>query len=123
MNTEIKYRLMKMLEANPNLTQRQMAEQMGLSLGKFNYCIKGLVNAGIVRIDRFKTSDNKAGYIYLLTPKGINEKARITANFLKRKLNEYDEIKREIDTLRKEVEQNQLPDFKLQTEDWRLPTW
>ena len=103
MGTEINYRLLKLLEQNPNLTQRQMAEEMGLSLGKFNYCLKGLVKAGIVRIDRFKTSDNKAAYLYLLTPKGINEKTKITSSFLKRKLDEYEKIRLEIEGLRKEV--------------------
>ena len=64
-NTEIRYRLLKLLESNPNLTQRQMAEEMGFSLGKFNYCLKELVKKGIVKIERFTSSDNKAGYLYL----------------------------------------------------------
>ena len=105
-NTEIRYRLLKLLENNPNLTQRQMAEKMGLSLGKFNYCLKELAKKGIVKIERFTTSDNKAGYVYLLTPRGINEKARITASFLKRKLDEYKEIKQESELLQREVEQS-----------------
>ena len=67
-NPEINYRLLKLLEQNPNLTQRQMAEEMGLSLGKFNFCLKELVKKGSVRVKRFKSSDNKAGYLYLLTP-------------------------------------------------------
>ena len=104
-STEIRYRLLKLLENNPNLTQRQMAEEMGLSLGKFNYCIKELAKKGIVKIERFTTSDRKAAYMYLLTPRGIEEKARITAGFLKRKLGEYEEIKQEIKSLQKEVEQ------------------
>jgi EPS-associated MarR family transcriptional regulator len=102
-STEIRYRLLKLLEKNPNLTQRQMAEKMGLSLGKFNYCLKELAKKGIVKIERFTTSDNKAGYIYLLTPKGIQEKTRITANFLKRKMDEYEQLKKEIRELRQEV--------------------
>jgi len=104
METEINYRLLKLLEANPNLTQRQMAEEMGLSLGKFNYCLKELVKKGIVKIERFTTSNNKAGYMYVLTPQGINEKARITVNFLKRKMNEFEKIKQEIEALKEEVE-------------------
>ncbi|GAH09547.1 unnamed protein product, partial [marine sediment metagenome] len=72
-----------------------MAREMGLSLGKFNYCIKGLVKTGIVKIERFKTSENKAAYIYLLTPKGIKEKVRVTSSFLKRKIDEYERIKQE----------------------------
>lgn len=115
MDTEIKYRLMKLLEANPNLTQRQMAEEMGLSLGKFNYCLKELVKKGIVKIDRFTSAQNKAAYMYILTPKGINEKARITTNFLKRKLLEFEEIRQEIESLKQEVEQTS--NARLLTED------
>ena len=105
---EICYRLLKLLDDDPNLTQRQMAEKMCISLGKFNYCLKELVKKGIVKIERFTTSDRKAAYIYLLTPRGINEKARITASFLKRKLHEYEEIKQEIEKLKKEVEAETL---------------
>jgi EPS-associated MarR family transcriptional regulator len=102
--TEIRYRLLKLLENNPNLTQRQMAEKMGLSLGKFNYCIKELAKKGIVKIERFTTSDRKAAYMYLLTPRGIEEKTRITANFLKRKMAEYEQLKKEIRELSREVD-------------------
>ena len=102
-STEIRYRLLKLLENNPNLTQRQMAEKMGLSLGKFNYCIKELAKKGIVKIERFTTSDRKAAYMYLLTPRGIEEKTRITANFLKRKMAEYEQLKKEIRELTQEV--------------------
>lgn len=103
--TEINYKLLKLLAANSNLTQRQMAAEMGLSLGKFNFCLKELVKAGIVKIDRFTTSDNKAGYMYLLTPRGVEEKTKITANFLKRKMQEYEKIKQEIVILKQEVNQ------------------
>ena len=102
-STEIKYRLIKILESNPKLTQRQMAEEMGVSLGKFNYCLKELVKSGLVKVERFKTSSNKVAYLYLLTPKGINEKARITTRFLERKLDEYERIKQEISVLREEI--------------------
>lgn len=102
-STEIRYRLLKILEKNPNLTQRQMAEKMGLSLGKFNYCLKELAKKGIVKIERFTTSDHKAAYMYLLTPRGIEEKTRITANFLKRKMAEYEQLKQEIRELTQEV--------------------
>jgi len=101
---EIRYRLLKLLGDDPNLTQRQMAGEMGLSLGKFNYCLKELVKKGIVKIERFTTSDNKAGYMYILTPHGIEEKAKITVRFLKRKMNEYEKIKQEIKKLKVEVE-------------------
>jgi EPS-associated MarR family transcriptional regulator len=105
MDTETRYRLLKLVESNPNLTQREMAAEMGLSLGKFNYCLKELVKKGIVKIDRFTSSDNKAAYMYILTPHGIEQKAKITARFLKRKMKEYEEIKHEIETLKQEVEQ------------------
>jgi EPS-associated MarR family transcriptional regulator len=105
MDTETRYRLLKLVESNPNLTQREMAAEMGLSLGKFNYCLKELVKKVIVKIDRFTSSDNKAAYMYILTPHGIEQKAKITARFLKRKMKEYEEIKHEIETLKQEVEQ------------------
>jgi EPS-associated MarR family transcriptional regulator len=109
MEPEIRYRLLKLLEKNPNMTQRQMAGEMGLSLGKFNYCLKELVKKGIVKIDRFTTSDNKAGYMYVLTPHGIEEKAKITVSFLRRKMKEYEEIKNQIKELAGEVDQLQPP--------------
>jgi EPS-associated MarR family transcriptional regulator len=102
-STEIRYRLLKLLENNPNLTQRQMAEEMGLSLGKFNYCLKELAKKGLVKINRFTSSENKAAYMYLLTPHGIEQKAKITASFLHRKMAEYEQLKKEIQELRQEV--------------------
>ncbi|MHB8789311.1 MAG: MarR family EPS-associated transcriptional regulator [Desulfobulbaceae bacterium] len=103
MSTEIHYHLLKILENNPNLTQRQMAEEMGLSLGKFNYCLRELVKKGIVKIERFKSSDNKAAYMYILTPHGMEQKTKITASFLKRKMTEYELLKQQIDELSQEV--------------------
>ena len=105
---EIRYRLFKLLDDDPNLTQRQMAEKMGISLGKFNYCLKELVKKGFVKIDRFTSSDNKAAYMYILTPHGVEQKAKITVNFLKRKMNEYERIKQDIEEIRKEVEKLQI---------------
>ena len=101
---EIRYRLFKLLDDDPNLTQRQMAEKMGISLGKFNYCLKKLVKKGFVKINRFTSSQNKAAYMYILTPQGVEQKAKITVNFLKRKMNEYKKIKQEIEELKKDVE-------------------
>lgn len=103
MNQETNYRLLKLVEQNPNLTQRQMAGKMDISLGRFNYFLKELVKKGFVKIDRFTSSDNKAAYIYLLTPRGIEEKARITDRFLQRKMQEYKAIKQQIEELRQEV--------------------
>ena len=105
MNSEINYRLLKLPEKNPNLTQRQMAEEMGLSLGKFNYCLKELVKKGIVKIERFKTSDNKAGYMYVLTPRGIEERVIIATLFLKRKMKEFEDIKQQINELNGELKE------------------
>ena len=93
-NTEIRYRLLKLLENNPNLTQRQMAEEDGPQPGKVQLLPQRAGKKGYRKSQRFTTSDNKAGYVYLLTPRGINEKARITASFLKRKLHEYEQLKR-----------------------------
>lgn len=107
MQPEINYKLFKILEDRPNLTQRQMAKETGVSLGKFNYCLKELVKEGFVKVDRFTSSDNKAAYLYLLTPKGIEEKARVTHGFLKRKMAEFQEIKKQIEELRQEMSKDQ----------------
>ena len=93
----------EILEANPEFTQRQMAREMGISLGKFNYCLKELVKKGFVKVDRFTSSDNKAAHMYLLTPRGIEEKARVTHRFLKRKMAEFEEIRIQIEELKKEI--------------------
>ena len=101
---EIRYRLFKLLDDDPNLTQRQMAEQMGISLGKFNYCLNELVKKGFVKINRFKSSDNKAAYMYILTPRGVEEKSKITIRFLKRKMQEFEKIKQQIKEISMDVE-------------------
>lgn len=100
---EIRYRLLKMLAA-PQLTQRQLSAKMGISLGKVDFCMTQLVKKGLVKIDRFKKAKSKAGYIYNLTPHGIEEKARLTLNFLRQKQQEYEEIKRVIEELTQEAE-------------------
>lgn len=103
MQQEINYKLLKILEDRPNLTQRQMAKEMNISLGKFNYCLKALIKKGVVKVDRFTSSDNKAAYIYLLTPKGIEEKAKITQRFLSHKMAEFEEIRVQIEELKNEI--------------------
>jgi EPS-associated MarR family transcriptional regulator len=103
MNTEIRYRLLKLLQQTPNLTQRQMAGEMGISLGKFNYCLRELVKKGMVKVERFTSSENKAGYMYILTPHGIEQKTKITTAFLLRKMQEYEQIKKEIHALSQEI--------------------
>lgn len=97
------YRVMRMLEENPDLTQRELAEKLGVSVGGLNYCLKALTEKGLVKMQNFANSKNKFGYVYVLTPRGIAEKAKLTGNFLKRKLEEYEALKAEIETLTTEL--------------------
>lgn len=94
------FRVMNILQANPDLTQRELAEKLGVSVGGLNYCLKALINRGWIKMQNFSNSKNKFGYVYILTPRGIAEKAELTSNFLKRKLEEYEALKAEIATLR-----------------------
>lgn len=98
------YKLLKLIEANPSIQQREMAKVMGVSLGKVNYCLQALVQKGLVKMDNFRRADNKLAYSYLLTPSGIEEKARLTVSFLKHKVAEYEAIRSEIEQLRREVD-------------------
>ena len=104
---ELEYRALKILEQQPDLTQRQLAEELGVSLGKTHYLVKSLIDVGWVKLDNFQRSDNKWGYAYLLTPMGIVEKAAITARFLLRKQREYTQLQQEITQLQEEVRQQQ----------------
>jgi EPS-associated MarR family transcriptional regulator len=106
-NQELEYRALKILEQQPDLTQRQLAEELGVSLGKTHYLVKSLIDVGWVKLDNFQRSDNKWGYAYLLTPKGIVEKAAITARFLVRKKQEFNNLQLEIQQLQEEVRQQQ----------------
>ena len=94
---------MRLLEENPELTQREIADQLGLSLGGVNYCSRALIDKGFVKIQNFQDNKNKLAYAYLLTPKGIYEKSKLAANFLKRKMKEYEALKSEIEALQAEV--------------------
>lgn len=94
---------MRLLEENPDLTQRELAQKLGVSVGGLNYCLKALTEKGLVKMQNFANSKNKFGYVYVLTPRGIAEKARLTSNFLKRKMEEYEALKAEIETLRLET--------------------
>ena len=102
-NQDLEYRALKILEQQPDLTQRQLSEALGVSLGKTNYLVKSLIDVGWVKLDNFQRSNSKWGYAYLLTPKGIVEKAAITARFLIRKQREYNELQEEIAQLQEEV--------------------
>ena len=106
-NQELEYRALKILEQQPDLTQRQLAEELGVSLGKTHYLVKSLIDVGWVKLDNFQRSDNKWGYAYLLTPMGIVEKAAITARFLVRKQREHTQLQQEIIQLQEEVRQQQ----------------
>ena len=104
---DLEYRALKLLEQQPDLTQRQLAEQLGVSLGKTHYLVKSLIDVGWVKLDNFQRSGNKWGYAYLLTPMGIVEKAAITARFLVRKQREHTQLQEEITQLQEEVRQQQ----------------
>ena len=93
---EVRYRLLKILSEEPQLGQREMAKKMGISLGKVNYCISELAGKGWIKITRLKSARKKLPYIYMLTPKGLEEKGKLTVRFLKKKLSEYEEIKVQI---------------------------
>lgn len=99
-NKDIYLDLLRKLELNPKYTQRELSKEMGISLGKVNYCIKKLVGKGWVKLTNFSHNPNKVGYAYLLTPKGIEEKTRLTYAFLKIKSEEYEMLKEEISKLK-----------------------
>jgi EPS-associated MarR family transcriptional regulator len=90
------FNTLRKIKNKPNSTQRELAEDLGFSLGKLNYCLKALKNKGLVKISNFEKNPNKINYIYVLTPKGIAEKSKLTINFMKRKMKEYEELKKEI---------------------------
>ena len=100
---ETRYRLLKRLESNPDVSQRALAQELGVSLGKLNYCLRAVIDKGWVKAANFKNSTNKRAYAYYLTPKGIEEKARVTARFLRRKLQEYEAMQQQIEELRREL--------------------
>jgi EPS-associated MarR family transcriptional regulator len=100
---ELRYRLLGLLAANPRLSQREIADVLELSLGKVNYCLRALAEKGWVKARNFKNSRNKLAYMYLLTPSGFEEKARVTYQFLLAKLTEVDTLRKEIEALRDEV--------------------
>jgi EPS-associated MarR family transcriptional regulator len=96
--------LLRKLEVNPQYTQRELSQEMGVSLGKVNYCIKKLIEKGSIKFSNFSNNPHKVGYAYLLTPKGLEEKARLTVTFLKIKMEEYEVLKQEISILKKDTE-------------------
>ena len=103
---EIHLKVLRHLENDPEITQRELAKKLGISLGKANYCLKALIDKGLIKAGSFKNSNNKSAYIYLLTPKGIEEKSRITIHFLKRKIDEYEQLRKEIGEMQQEIKAN-----------------
>jgi len=95
-NNQDHFELLRKIEKKPDSTQRELAEDLGFSLGKLNYCLKALRGKGLIKIENFKKNPKKINYIYVLTPKGITEKTKLTVNFMKRKMKEYDELKSEL---------------------------
>jgi EPS-associated MarR family transcriptional regulator len=100
---EVRYKLLRLLEPNPHLSQRELARELGISLGKVNYCLRALVDRGWIKATNFKNSKNKSAYMYLLTPRGFEEKARVTARFLRARVLEYEALRSEIEQIRSEA--------------------
>jgi EPS-associated MarR family transcriptional regulator len=99
------FRVMRLLQENPDFTQRELAKQLGVSVSGLNYCLKALTEKGLVKMKNFANSKNKFGYVYVLTPSGVAEKAAITGRFLKRKMEEYEALRLEIEAVRVEVKE------------------
>jgi EPS-associated MarR family transcriptional regulator len=103
LHEDTRLKVMRLLEANPHLSQREVSQTLGVSLGKTNFCIKALIDKGLVKVSSFRKSQNKLAYAYLLTPSGIAEKSEITARFLQRKMAEYESLQAEIAALQLEM--------------------
>ena len=100
---DLRFRVLRLIEQNPELNQRDLAKELGVSLGKTNYVLKALISKGMVKLENFNKSPNKLSYAYLLTPTGISEKSQLTVTFLKSKTEEYEQLKAEIENLQKEI--------------------
>jgi EPS-associated MarR family transcriptional regulator len=98
-SSEVSYRVLRILESEPTITQRALADRLGVSVGKVNYCLRALMQKGFVKARNFKNSSRKTQYVYVITPQGVQERLRVTLAFLKRKADEFDEVKQEIDRL------------------------
>ncbi len=96
---DVHFRVLHLLEEEPELTQRELAQKLGISLGGVNYCLKALIEIGHIKVGNFKKNPDKSVYLYLLTPQGISEKAQLTTDFLKRKIAEYQALKQEIESI------------------------
>jgi EPS-associated MarR family transcriptional regulator len=103
LSDEYRYKILRLLETDPQMSQRDLARELGISLGKANYCLRSLMETGLIKANNFKNNRNKKAYMYFLTPRGITEKAQATARFLERKMTEYEALQREIELLRREA--------------------
>lgn len=113
LSEDLHFRVLKLLQANPDLSQRELAKQLGVSNGKLHYCMKALIDKGLVKLGNFAHSKHHLRYAYLLTPAGMSQKASMTSAFLKRKIAEYEQLQAEIDSLRAELSQSQsFPDSR-----------
>ena len=106
LSEEMQLNLMRLLKANPELSQRDVARELGVSLGKVNYCLRALIQKGWIKAANFKNSQNKAAYMYLLTPRGIEKKARLTVRFMRIRMHEYETLRAEIEQIRQEAEES-----------------
>jgi EPS-associated MarR family transcriptional regulator len=106
MPTDMHYKLMRLLDANPGMSQREAARKLGVSLGKVNYCLQALMRRGWIKASNFKNSQNKAAYLYVLTPRGLQGKASLTIEYLKQRMREYEALRIEIEQMRRESEGN-----------------
>ena len=105
---ELQHKLFKTIAEHPQINQRELSKILGISLGKANYCLKALVEKGWVKAQNFKNNQNKLSYAYLLTPSGIEQKATVTIRYLKRKMEEYDQLKQAVEELKKEVAMEEI---------------
>ena len=114
---EYRYKILKRLETNPEISQRELAQELGISLGKANYCLRALVQKGLLKVNNFRNNQNKAAYLYLLTPHGIEEKAKVTLRFMQYKMDEYETLKPEIELLQREAARVGFPEVNKQAGD------
>lgn len=103
---DVHFRVLHLIEENPHITQRELAKKLGISLGGVNFCLKALIEIGHLKINNFQKNPNKSSYLYFLTPKGLSEKAILTVSFLKRKLDEYEALKAEIDLIQMKIKKS-----------------
>ena len=110
----MRYKVMRLFAANPKLSQRDAARELGISVGKVNYCVQALIRKGWIKATRFKNSSNKAAYMYFLTPRGIEEKTGLTIRFLQIRMREYESLRAEIEQIRRETEQQERASGKIE---------